>query len=34
VKQHFETVLVIKPKASRVKSSEMFILGRCLKKAV
>jgi 23S rRNA (uridine2552-2'-O)-methyltransferase len=33
VKQHFEKVLVIKPKASRAKSSEMFILGRCLKKA-
>ena len=31
VKQHFETVLVIKPKASRAKSSEMFILGRHLK---
>jgi len=33
VKQHFETVLVIKPKASRAKSSEMFILGRHLKEA-
>jgi len=33
VKQHFETVLVIKPKASRAKSAEMFILGRHLKKA-
>jgi len=32
VKQHFETVLVIKPKASRTKSSEMFILGRHLRK--
>jgi 23S rRNA (uridine2552-2'-O)-methyltransferase len=32
VKQYFETVLVIKPKASRAKSSEMFILGRCLEK--
>jgi len=31
VKQHFEMVLVIKPKASRAKSSEMFILGRRLK---
>jgi len=31
VKQHFETVLVIKPKASRAKSSEMFILGRRFK---
>jgi 23S rRNA (uridine2552-2'-O)-methyltransferase len=30
VKQHFEKVLVIKPKASRTKSSEMFILGRHL----
>jgi 23S rRNA (uridine2552-2'-O)-methyltransferase len=28
VKQHFETVLVIKPQASRARSSEMFILGR------
>jgi len=33
VKQHFETVLVIKPKASRAKSAEMFILGRRLKNA-
>jgi len=33
VKQHFETVLVIKPKASRAKSAEMFILGRGLKNA-
>ncbi|MGD0158910.1 MAG: RlmE family RNA methyltransferase [Candidatus Bathyarchaeia archaeon] len=33
VKQHFETVLVIKPKASRAKSSEMFILGRNLQEA-
>jgi len=31
VKQHFEEVQVIKPKASRVKSSEMFLLARCLK---
>lgn len=31
VKQHFKTVLVIKPKASRAKSSEMFILGRNMK---
>jgi 23S rRNA (uridine2552-2'-O)-methyltransferase len=31
VKQHFEKVLVIKPKASRTKSSEIFILGRHLK---
>jgi len=27
VKQHFETVKIIKPKASRAKSAEMFILG-------
>jgi 23S rRNA (uridine2552-2'-O)-methyltransferase len=27
VKKHFETVKVIKPKASRTKSSEIFILG-------
>jgi 23S rRNA (uridine2552-2'-O)-methyltransferase len=33
VKQHFETVLVIKPEASKSKSSEMFILGRRLKNA-
>ena len=32
VKRHFETVLVIKPKASRAKSSEMFILGHGFKK--
>jgi 23S rRNA (uridine2552-2'-O)-methyltransferase len=31
VKRHFETVLVIKPKASRAKSSEMFVLGHCLR---
>jgi 23S rRNA (uridine2552-2'-O)-methyltransferase len=31
VKQHFESVLVIKPKASRAKSSEMYILGRRLR---
>lgn len=31
VKEHFEEVDVIKPKASRVKSSEMFLLARCLK---
>jgi 23S rRNA (uridine2552-2'-O)-methyltransferase len=31
VKKHFETVKVIKPKASRAKSSEMFILGMNLK---
>ena len=31
VKQHFEEVQVIKPKASRVKSSEMFLLARYLK---
>jgi 23S rRNA (uridine2552-2'-O)-methyltransferase len=33
VKQHFENVLVIKPKASRAKSSEMFILARRLEAA-
>jgi 23S rRNA (uridine2552-2'-O)-methyltransferase len=32
VKQHFEEVKVIKPKASRAKSSEIFILGLRLKK--
>ena len=31
VKKHFETVKVIKPKASRAKSSEIFILGMSLK---
>ena len=31
VKKHFETVKMIKPKASRAKSSEMFILGMGLK---
>ena len=31
VKQHFEFVKLIKPKASRAKSSEMFILGMHLK---
>jgi len=31
VKKHFETVRVIKPKASRAKSSEIFILGMNLK---
>ena len=30
VKQHFETVIVVKPKASRPKSSEIFLLARCL----
>jgi 23S rRNA (uridine2552-2'-O)-methyltransferase len=34
VKQHFGTVLVMKPKASRAKSSEMFILGYGLKKTL
>jgi 23S rRNA (uridine2552-2'-O)-methyltransferase len=33
VKKHFETVKVIKPKASRAKSSEMFLLGMSLKEA-
>lgn len=32
VKNHFQDVKVIKPQASRGKSSEMFILGMCLKK--
>lgn len=32
VKQHFEEIKVIKPKASRAKSSEIFILGLHLKK--
>jgi len=31
VKQYFEVVKIIKPKASRAKSSEMFILGHRLK---
>jgi len=31
VKKQFETVMVVKPKASRDKSSEMFILGMGLK---
>jgi 23S rRNA (uridine2552-2'-O)-methyltransferase len=31
VKSHFEVVRIIKPKASRAKSSELFILGMCLK---
>jgi len=31
LKQHFETIVVVKPKASRPKSSEMFILGRYMK---
>lgn len=33
VKNHFQNVKVIKPKASRSKSSEMFILALCLKEA-
>jgi len=32
VKRDFETVVVVKPKASRAKSSEIFILGRHLRK--
>jgi 23S rRNA (uridine2552-2'-O)-methyltransferase len=32
VKQHFETVIVVKPKASRPKSAEIFLLARCLKR--
>jgi len=34
VKRHFEVVRIIKPKASRAKSSEIFVLGMHLKKAV
>jgi 23S rRNA (uridine2552-2'-O)-methyltransferase len=34
VKGHFEVVRIIKPMASRAKSSEMFVLGMRLKKAV
>jgi 23S rRNA (uridine2552-2'-O)-methyltransferase len=34
VKRHFEIVRIIKPMASRAKSSEMFVLGMRLKKAV
>lgn len=33
VKKHFEVVKVIKPKASRAKSSEMFLLAMKLKRA-
>jgi 23S rRNA (uridine2552-2'-O)-methyltransferase len=32
VRLHFETVMVIKPEASRARSSEMFILAMCLKR--
>jgi 23S rRNA (uridine2552-2'-O)-methyltransferase len=31
VKNHFQDVKVIKPQASRGRSSEMFVLGICLK---
>ena len=34
VKRHFEVVRIIKPKASRAKSSEIFVFGMHLKKAV
>ncbi|NWF87224.1 RlmE family RNA methyltransferase [Candidatus Bathyarchaeota archaeon] len=34
MKEHFEIVRIIKPKASRVKSSELFILGMRLRKGV
>jgi 23S rRNA (uridine2552-2'-O)-methyltransferase len=33
MRKHFETVKVIKPKASRAKSSEMFILGMSLNRS-
>lgn len=33
VKRHFEIVRIVKPKASRTKSSEIFILGMFLKEA-
>jgi len=33
VEKHFEVVKIIKPKASRAKSSELFILGMRLKKS-
>jgi 23S rRNA (uridine2552-2'-O)-methyltransferase len=33
VERHFEAVKVIKPKASRAKSSEMFLLAMNLKSA-
>lgn len=33
VKKHFEVVRIIKPKASRTKSSEIFILGMRIKQA-
>jgi len=34
VKRHFEVVRIMKPMASRAKSSEIFVLGMHLKKAV
>ena len=34
VKRHFEVVRIIKPMASRAKSSEMFVLGMRLKEAL
>jgi 23S rRNA (uridine2552-2'-O)-methyltransferase len=34
MKRHFEVVRIIKPMASRAKSSEMFVLGMGLSKAV
>jgi 23S rRNA (uridine2552-2'-O)-methyltransferase len=34
VKRHFEIMRIIKPKASRAKSSEIFVLGMRLKEAV
>ncbi|NWG11634.1 RlmE family RNA methyltransferase [Candidatus Bathyarchaeota archaeon] len=34
IREHFQVVRIIKPKASRAKSSELFILGMRLKKAL
>jgi 23S rRNA U2552 (ribose-2'-O)-methylase RlmE/FtsJ len=32
MKKHFEIVKIVKPKASRAKSSEIFLLGMRLKR--